>query len=83
MNPNDESSLGIINPHELYTITALKRRLGITDSSLRAARRKGLKVFYAHKQGFVLGEHWINHVLQGGNSSNGRPTSDRELREAQ
>jgi hypothetical protein len=74
---------GIVTPDELYSLTALKRRLSITDSTLRSARRSGLRVYYAHKQGFVLGKHWIEHVLNSGVCSNDRPTSDTDMGEAE
>lgn len=45
--------VGVINPEELYTLDALKRRLGIRDATLRAARRSGLHVYYKHGRGFV------------------------------
>ena len=81
-SPSHDSMLGVVKPGELYTITALKRRLSMTDASLRVARRQGLEVHYAHKQGFVLGKHWIDHVINTGRSSNDRPASDSELGEA-
>lgn len=69
---------GVINPHELYTLRAFKRRLGISDSTLRAARRAGLKVSYLHKQGFILGSDWIEYVLSSSRSSSVEPTSVTE-----
>ncbi len=79
MASNNDPNAGIINPTELYTLTALKRRLGIQDASLRAARRAGLDVRYAHKQGYVHGKDWIEHVMKFGRSSNGGPTCDSRL----
>lgn len=76
MKPKNPSNDGIIYPDALYTLSALKHLLKLTDSSLRIARREGLEVQYAHKQGFVLGKNWIDHVLQNGKSSNGSPASD-------
>lgn len=78
---------GIVFPEALYTITALKNCLGITDATLRAARRQGLTVYYPHKQGYVLGQDWIEHVTSTGRTStgpcrNGRPTSVSRLGEA-
>ncbi len=54
--------LGVINPEELYTLDALKRRLGVRDATLRAARRAGLRVYYKHGRGFVYGRDWIKYV---------------------
>ena len=53
---------GVINPEELYTLDALKRRLGIRDAMLRAARRSGLRVYYKHGRGFIYGRDWISYV---------------------
>lgn len=69
MHQLDDSQAGIIDPAYLYTITAFKKRLGIKDATLRAARRAGLRVHYKHKQAYVLGEDWISYVVSGGASS--------------
>ncbi len=54
---------GFVRPDELYTLSELKRRLGVTDATLRAARRAGLQVYYKHKHGFVYGADWIHYIL--------------------
>lgn len=75
MKPEDPPITGVINPEELYTLAAFKRRLGVADATLRAARRAGLKVHYLHKQGFILGRDWIEYVVSSGpNSSRGQTT---------
>ena len=53
---------GTVSADELYTLEALRRRLGIRDAALRAARRAGLPVYYKHGRGFVHGRDWINYV---------------------
>lgn len=58
-----EEAAGVVNPDELYTLDAFKRRLGIREATLRSARRAGLRVFYVHKQGYVHGRDWIEYVL--------------------
>lgn len=65
---------GVIVPNELYTLRAFKKRLGIADSTLRAARRAGLRVTYLHKQGYVYGRDWIDYVLNGNRADS--PTPD-------
>lgn len=45
----EELAAGVINPDELYTLKAFTRRLGVRASTLRAARRNGLQVYYVHK----------------------------------
>lgn len=63
-----QSAPGVINPSELYTLKAFKQRLGVQDSTLRAARRAGLRVLYIHKQGYILGKDWIDYVLGASNT---------------
>ena len=53
---------GVINPDELYTLKAFTERLGIRASTLRAARRAGLQVYYVHKHAYVYGRDWIEYV---------------------
>ena len=57
-----EESVGVVDPHLLYTLDALKRRIGVKDSTLRAARRAGLQVYYVHGRGYVLGREWIRYI---------------------
>ena len=54
---------GVVRPDELFTLEAFKHRLGITDSTMRKARRNGLRVYYRHKLAYVYGRDWIDYVL--------------------
>ena len=72
MATGDDLSAGVINPDELYTLAAFTRRLGVRASTVRAARRSGLRVYYVHKQAYVHGRDWIDYVL----SSQDRRDSD-------
>lgn len=63
MLATDEAT-GFIKPDELYTLKAFARRLGIKASTLRSARRAGLKVYYVHKHAYVYGRDWIDYVLR-------------------
>lgn len=63
MATTDGFSTGVINPDELYTLSAFTRRLGIKQATVRAARRAGLKVYYVHKHAYIHGQDWINYVL--------------------
>lgn len=47
----------------MYTLKSFTRRLGIRASTLRSARRAGLKVHYVHKHAYVHGRDWIEYVL--------------------
>jgi hypothetical protein len=46
---------GVISVWDIYTLAEAKRRLRWTDSSLRAARRTGLKLLACGKRKYVTG----------------------------
>lgn len=77
MATNENPHIGVIHPDELYTLTAIKQRLGVRDATLRAARRAGLRVYYVHKHAYVYGRDWIEYVLASGHQQNShaKPTS--------
>lgn len=54
---------GVVRPDELYTLEGFKQRLGISNSTMRAARRSGLRVLYRHKHAYVYGRDWIDYML--------------------
>jgi hypothetical protein len=64
MATKDDGAEGFIRIDELYTIKAFTRRLGIQASTLRSARRAGLRVYYVHKHAYVYGRDWIEYVLK-------------------
>lgn len=72
---SSDPTFGTITPDELYTLRSFKQRLGITDATLRAARRAGLRVIYRHKQGFIYGRDWIDYILNSGQDGLAGPTS--------
>ncbi len=78
MENSDYTLSGVINPNELYTLKAFKKRLGIADATLRTARRAGLRVTYIHKLGFVHGRDWIDYVLNSSPSQHLGPNSDHQ-----
>ncbi len=53
---------GIIEPHILYRLDEAKRRLGWGPAALRQARRRGLRVRYAGRNGYLLGRDIIAHI---------------------
>jgi len=63
--------MGVIVPDELYTLRAFTQRLGIRASTLRSARRAGLRVYYVHKHAYIYGRDWIDYVL----NSTGGPSN--------
>ena len=64
MATREEDMVGIIRLDELYTFKAFMQRLGIRESTLRSARRAGLRVYYVHKHGYVYDRDWIEYVLK-------------------
>jgi hypothetical protein len=47
---------GVVSLCELYTLEEAKQRLRWTDSSLRSARRNGLKLITCGRRKYVTGE---------------------------
>ena len=72
----DDTEAGVINPEELYTLKAFKKRLGVADATVRSARRAGLRVTYLHKQGYIYGRDWIDYVLNSQDRRNGDTAAD-------
>ena len=75
MTTKDDAA-GVINPEELYTLTAFTRRLGVKAATVRSARRAGLRVYYVHKHANVYGRDWIEYVLNSPERHNGESVSD-------
>ena len=61
---HQEAYPGIISVHELYTLEEARRRLRWTESALRAARRRGLKLLSCGKRKYVSGKE-IVRFLEG------------------
>jgi hypothetical protein len=55
---------GVISIHELYTLEEARKRLRWTESALRAARRRGLKLLSCGKRKYVSGKE-IVRFLEG------------------
>jgi hypothetical protein len=55
---------GVVSTTAVYSLDALKDRLGISDAWLRTARRRGLPVLYAGKRGFVAGADFAKYLEQ-------------------
>jgi hypothetical protein len=55
-------SPGEVHPEVLYRVDEIKARMGWRDSSLRAARRRGLVVRRDGKRAYVLGEDVIAYI---------------------
>ena len=53
---------GVISVHELYTLEEAKRRLRWTESALRTARRRGLKLLYCGKRKYASGKEIIRFL---------------------
>lgn len=53
---------GEISANSLYTLSAVKERLGLGVHAMRTARRRGLIVHRIGRRGFVLGRDLIEYV---------------------
>ncbi len=54
---------GVIRQDEIYTLPAFKKQLDVSDATLRAARRAGMRVRYRHGRAFIYGKDWIDYLL--------------------
>jgi len=45
-----------------YSLDDFKTRTGLGDAGLRAARRAGLQIRYAHNRGYILGADWLAYL---------------------
>jgi len=61
-NPSRSSSVGFISVFELYTLDELKMRMGWTTSSLRSARRNGLRLLGFGKRRYARGRDVIRFL---------------------
>jgi len=66
------ATLGVIDTRAVYTLPALKDRLGITDAWLRTARRRGLRVRYAGRRAFVTGADFVRYIAASQERSDAR-----------
>ena len=55
---------GVVSLHEIYTIAEARRRLGWTESAMRAARRRGLKLLTCGKRRYVTGQEILRFMEQ-------------------
>ena len=76
MTTGENIPIGVIVPDELYTLKAFTERLGIRASTLRSARRAGLRVYYVHKHAYVYGRDWIDYVRNSTGGPANQTTSE-------
>lgn len=57
---------GMISVHEFYTLKEFMRRMGLTETAMRALRRKGFEVARVGKRAFVPGALAIMFFIQEG-----------------
>lgn len=70
MENRSKKSSGVISDSEMYTLEEFKRRLNLTDTAMRALRRKGFQVLRVGKRGFVTGRHAMIFFDNEGTESN-------------
>lgn len=54
--PGRSYQSGVISTNEVYTLDEAKRRLRWTDSSVRSAKRRGLRLIKCGKRKYVSGQ---------------------------
>ena len=57
-----QAALGVVSVHELYTLQEARRRLGWTESSMRSARRRGLKLLSCGKRKYITGKEILRFM---------------------
>ena len=57
---------GTIEGHVLYALPEFLRRVGWSRHALREARKRGLRVRYAARNGFILGRDFLEYLDQHG-----------------
>ena len=58
-----------IEPTTLYPLAVLKAALGWGDTAIRAARRGGLRLKYAHGRVFAHGRDVIEYITTNGSDT--------------
>ena len=58
------ATLGVVSTTAVYSLDAFKDRLEVSDCWLRTARRRGLRVRYAGRKGFIIGSEFVRYLEQ-------------------
>jgi hypothetical protein len=61
---------------QLYALQNFQAATGLGRTSLREARRRGLRVQYVHGRAFVLGDDWLDYVSHHGRQSDADTPDD-------
>lgn len=69
VSPANTILAGVISTHEAYTLDEAKRRLQWTDSAVRSAKSKGLRLIKCGKRKYVSGKELLR-FLESLNSDN-------------
>jgi hypothetical protein len=64
------AAVGVIDASSIYTLDAMKDRLGVGDAWLREARRRGLRIRYRGRRAFVIGADLADYLRQPEDNSN-------------
>ena len=70
---------GLIRYDELYTLEEFKARMRLTDTAMRALRRKGFNVLRVGKRAFVSGFEAIAFLVEEGVEQGDRESSEDSL----
>lgn len=60
--PSQGTYPGVISIHELYSLEEARKRLRWSESALRAARRRGLKLLSCGKRKYVSGKEIVRFL---------------------
>ena len=69
LEKNQTAPEGVIVPDRLYSFKAFERTTGWGRAAMREARKNGLEVRYIGRTGYILGQTFIDYVLQHGSTS--------------
>ena len=60
--PTEGSYPGVISANEIYALDEARRRLRWTESAMRAARRRGLRLVRCGKRRYVTGAELVRFL---------------------
>jgi hypothetical protein len=64
---------GVFATNEVYSIEEAKRRLGWSDSAMRAAKRRGLSLLRSGKRRYVTGQEILRFLQEETKQSSSNP----------
>lgn len=59
----------MIRADTIYTLPEFRKETGMAETAVSAARRRGLRIRYAHTRGFILGSDFIEYLERNAKTS--------------